>query len=292
MRLYLEPKSLQTLAEAHRESYASAEPFPHAVIDGLFPDEMLETILAAFPDPDSNVWKEYDNDFERKLETQGEERLGDDVSLILYQFNSAPFLRFLERLSGINGLIPDPYFSGGGLHQILPGGKLGIHADFSRHGVLPLHRRINALIFLNKDWKDDYGGHLELWDRDMTECRARIAPLYNRMVVFTTTDWSFHGHPHPLRCPDGMSRRSIALYYFSVDRPADEVVDGKQSTYFIPLPGQRVPDDVPRDRGGVYSGLKVDRFKPLTRSARVKRVVRRWTPPIALDAARRLGRRS
>ena len=219
VRLFLESRSLAAIADQHRESYRTAEPFPHVVLDDVLPDDALDLALAAFPDADSNVWKEYDNPLERKLETQGEERLGDDLSLLLYQFNSAPFLRFLERLSGIEGLLPDPYFTGGGLHQIEPGGRLGIHADFSRHYSLPLERRINVLIYLNRDWRDEYGGQLELWNREMTECVVRVAPVYNRMVVFSTTDWAFHGHPDPLACPPGTTRKSIALYYFSVGRP-------------------------------------------------------------------------
>ena len=287
MRLYLESDKLQRVAVERRDAYASADPFPHAVIDGLLPEEALDELLRAFPDPGANVWKEYDNELEKKLETQGEARLGDDASLLLYQFNSAPFVAFLERLTGIDGLIPDPYFSGGGLHQIVPGGKLGIHADFSRHATLQLHRRINALIYLNRDWKDEYGGHLELWDRDMTHCVQRIAPVFNRMVVFSTTDWSYHGHPHPLRCPDGMTRKSIALYYFTIDRPEGETIAGKQSTLFVPLPGEEVPEGVRLDRDGEYTGLKVDRFVPTSRSDRMKAIVRDWTPPAITRTVRK-----
>ena len=166
-----------------------------------------------------NHWhlREYNNYHEKKLECQGEENLSENVSLILYQFNSAPFVRFLETLTGIDKLIPDPYFFGGGLHQIVAGGKLGIHSDFSRHNRLPLDRRLNVLIYLNKDWREDYGGHLELWNEDMTRCVRRILPAYNRMVIFTITDWAFHGHPEPLTCPPGVSRKSIALYYYRRD---------------------------------------------------------------------------
>src|SRR5436189_4685893 len=106
MRLYLEPRKLQRVAAEHVKSYESAQPFPHAVIDGVLPEEALDELLRAFPDPVSDVWKEYDNHHEKKLETQGEDRLADDVSLLLYQFNSAPFLKFLEQLTGIRGLIP------------------------------------------------------------------------------------------------------------------------------------------------------------------------------------------
>lgn len=288
MRLYLDPRVLMQVADEHRDGYAAAHPFPHAVLDGVLPEEMLDTALDAFPAPDSDVWREYENYHEVKLETQGEERLGDVVSLLLYQFNSAPFLRFLERLTGIEGLIPDPYFFGGGLHQIVRGGKLGIHADFSRHSRLPLQRRLNVLVFLNRDWRDEYGGHLELWNRDMTECCVRVLPIYNRMVVFTTTDYSYHGHPDALHCPEGMSRKSIALYYYSVTRPEGETIEGKEWTLFMQRPGESLPEGTELARTDSYTGLKQDRYVRSGAGVRAKRIVRGLTPPYAIDLARRL----
>lgn len=241
MRLFLDSQQLAAVAARHRDEYARARPFPHVVLDGLFPDEMLDLALAEFPSPGSDVWWRYENYHERKLEAQGEARIGADTSLLLYQFNSAPFLRFLEQLTGIEHLLPDPYFLGGGLHQIEPGGKLGIHADYSRHDRLPLERRINVLIYLNRDWKEEYGGALELWGPHRDRCYERILPLFNRTVIFSITDWAYHGHPDPLTCPEGMTRKSIALYYFTVDRPRGEVTKGKRQTLFIRRPGEVVP---------------------------------------------------
>jgi hypothetical protein len=291
VRLYLDAEALAQASAAHRESYARAHPFPHAVLDDVLPEEALDLALEAFPNADTNIWKEYENYYEVKLEAQGEERLGDDLSLLLYQFNSAPFLRFLEELTGIKGLLPDPYFTGGGLHQIVRGGKLGIHADYSRHGQLPLHRRLNVLIYLNRDWREEYGGDLELWDADRTRCCRKIAPLYNRMVVFNVTDWSFHGHPEPLTCPDGMTRKSIALYYFTVDRPEGETMENKSATLFYPRPGEQVPKGVQPGREGRNTGLKEDRFERPAGGTRARRIATRLTPPILLDALRSLRNR-
>jgi len=272
--LYLDSRQLAEVAAANRERYAAAQPFPHIVLDGILPEAMLDRALEGFPDPAAEVWQQYETYYEEKLESQGEDRLSSDLSLLLYQFNSAPFLRFLEELTGIEGLIGDPYFTGGGLHQIVAGGKLGVHADFSRHYSLPLHRRLNALIYLNRDWKDEYGGHLELWDRDMRACQERIAPIFNRMVVFTTTDWTYHGHPDPLNTPPGVTRKSIALYYFTVDRPKGETIPGKKTTLFRARPGEQVPDDPEiRRASGVPSG-----------KARSVETLRRLTPPILWDA--------
>jgi hypothetical protein len=260
MKLYLDYSQLEKLALEQREPYLSATPFPHAVLDNVLPEEALDLVLREFPDPQSAAWKEYQNYHEKKLEIHGEERLGDDVSLILYQFNSAPFLRFLEKLTGIDKLLSDPYFFGGGLHLIPDGGKLGIHADFSRHPDFQLDRRVNVLVYLNKGWREEFGGHLELWNEDMTECVRRILPVYNRMVVFTITDWAFHGHPHALTCPPGTNRKSIALYYYTVGRPKGELIEGKKWTLFMPRPGETVPEDT-LNLGYTYRGRRGE--KPL-----------------------------
>jgi len=288
MQLFLDSRQLVRIGAANAASYASAQPFPHAVLDGVLPDEALDLVLAHFPDPDSEIWKEYHNYHEVKLEAQGEERLAPEVCWVLYQLNSAPFLKFLEALTGIRNLIPDPYFYGGGLHQIEQGGKLGVHADFSMHGDLPLHRRVNVIIYLNRDWREEWGGHLELWDAERTACQKKVLPVYNRMVAFTITDWNFHGHPEPLTCPPGVTRKSIALYYYTVDRPAGETMDGKRQSLFIQRPGEEVPDGTVFSRDGVDTAE--DRLaKSKKKSARG--IAKRLTPPIVVDALIRLRNR-
>jgi Rps23 Pro-64 3,4-dihydroxylase Tpa1-like proline 4-hydroxylase len=147
--------------------------------------------------------------------------LGDTASRAYVQpFGSRPFLMFLESLTGIEGLIPDPYYVGGGYQETLSGGSLAIHADFNRHPTLNLVRRINVLLYLNRDWDSTYGGNLELWDAAAQRCITSIAPIYNRCVVFNTTSSSFHGHPEPLTCPAHKTRRSVALYYYTASTEA------------------------------------------------------------------------
>jgi Rps23 Pro-64 3,4-dihydroxylase Tpa1-like proline 4-hydroxylase len=185
---------------------------------------------------------------------------------VLYFFNSRFMLDFLEELSGIDGLIPDPYFMGGGLHQIKPGGFLEVHADFNRHGKLKLDRRLNVLLYLNQNWKEEYGGHFELWNKDMTAPVRKILPLFNRMAMFSTTSTSYHGHPTPLSCPPDRTRKSIAIYYYSNGRPEKEQRDG-HDTLFQAREGASKPH-----------------------LAGVKRAIRAITPPILLDAVTRTKR--
>src|SRR5712692_1477694 len=210
-------------AQDLRAQYNSADPFPHVVIDGLFDDVALEAVLREFPDPQSMRWTEFNSPQEKKLGySYDRSTVSKVVRDFLNDMNSFEMLLWLEALTGIDGLISDPYFGGGGIHQIEPGGFLKVHADFNVHPKLKLDRRLNMLIYLNKDWKEEYGGYLELWDRDQKSCRHRILPLFNRTVIFSTTDTSFHGHPHPLTSPPGVTRKSVSLYYYTAGRPAEE----------------------------------------------------------------------
>ena len=215
MKLNADPSSL-------RERYVSALPFPHIVLDNLFADEVLEAVLAGFPGRDEIEWAAFDNPTEKKLGYRHTSPLKRDLRDFLWEMSSPPVLRFLEELTGIEGLIPDPYFGGAGPHQILPGGFLKVHTDFNWHPLLKLDRRLNLLVYLNKDWPSEYGGELELWDREMTRCERKILPVFNRTVVFSTTDFSFHGHPRPLACPEGRSRKSVSFYYYTNGRPEEE----------------------------------------------------------------------
>jgi len=222
---------MNALRETAHSTYASAKPFPHVVFDDFFDPELLELVLAEFPKPREIRWQRFDNEHEVKLASASEGSFGPATRLLLYHLNSATFLEFLSGVTGIKNLIPDPGFAGGGLHQIVPGGKLGIHVDFNKHHDYGLDRRLNLLLYLNKDWQENYGGHLELWDRNMAECQAKVLPVFNRVMIFGTTDFTYHGHPDPLRCPDHMTRKSLALYYFSNGRPAEEIT-GEHSTVF------------------------------------------------------------
>lgn len=207
---------------ALRGQYVTAQPFPHIVIDGLFPEEVLEEVLAEFPRPDEIAWRRFENATEKKLGYWHESQLRPRIQLFLYEMNSAPMLQFLQALTGIEGLVSDPYYGGAGPHQIERGGFLKVHVDFNVHPLLRLDRRLNMLVYLNKDWKEEYGGHLELWSRDMSRCERKILPVFGRTVVFSTTDVSFHGHPAPLTCPEGWTRKSVSFYYYTNGRPDEE----------------------------------------------------------------------
>ncbi|HSU72663.1 MAG TPA: 2OG-Fe(II) oxygenase [Candidatus Binatia bacterium] len=236
---YFDSKKLIALARTHRKAYAGAQPYPHIVMDNFLPKDVANRILEEFPKPGQIAWTTFNTGVEKKLMVTADERFGPFTRHVMAQFNSAAMMHFLEELTGIKGLIPDPHFVGGGLHQIERGGHLGIHADFNRHTKLKLDRRLNLLLYLNKDWDESYGGHFEMWTPDMKIRAKRVLPVFNRCVVFSTTDFSFHGHPDPLTCPPGRTRKSLALYYYSNGRPASELTK-QHRTLFQARPGETV----------------------------------------------------
>lgn len=244
-------------------AYAAATPYPHAVMDDFFPPAVLDQVLTHFPDPGALKWQTFDNANEKKLAFRQAEVLPTPVREFLYFLNTHPMLQFLERLTGIVGLIPDPLFTGGGCHQIVPGGKLGVHVDFNKIKPTNLDRRLNLLVYLNKDWKEEYGGHFELWDAEGKACVKRVLPVFNRCVVFSTTETSYHGHPHPLTCPPDRTRKSIATYIYTNGRDDGHGAAG-HSTVFLGA------DPAPRQRA--------------------VEVVKYLLPPVLVDAGRWVGR--
>jgi len=198
------------------KSYRDNSPFPHAVFDSFLTEDAAHNAVRSFPEINSKEWINYVHVNERKYGKNDLETFPLFLKRLVTELNSANFVQFLAQLTGIEGLFADNELEGGGLHQSARGGYLNIHADFTAH---PHHsdwqRRVNLLVYLNPDWQDTYEGHLELWDKSMKKCARRVSPLFNRAVIFNTDPDSFHGHPEPLQCPESITRKSIALYYFT-----------------------------------------------------------------------------
>ncbi|HEU0099311.1 MAG TPA: 2OG-Fe(II) oxygenase [Allosphingosinicella sp.] len=225
----------RTAGRSLAERYRTAFPFPHVVIDDFLPRDILSRVARTFPESEGR--RHFDRDQERlKYRFAPDESRSAIVRNLLAEMNGQAFLCFLEEMTGIAGLISDPYFTGGGLHETKRGGHLGVHADFNVHERMKIRRRLNVLVYLNDEWPEDYGGDLELWNRRMERCEVTVRPEMGRAVVFSTELDSFHGHPDPLRCPPDRSRRSIATYYYTAIEEGLASV-GRRTTNFQARPG-------------------------------------------------------
>ena len=240
MSLPIDPETLLISADEARafgrsvaESYRSKTPYPYGCFDNFMPPEILDRVrdeLRSLPEAESF----FNRPQEKMKSAYMPERLKPYTRALFHSLNSKAFLGFLEELTGIEGLIPDPYFAGGGIHVVANGGHLDIHADFNHHGKLNLERRLNVLIYLNKDWKEEYGGSFEVWNTDMTAKVAGFVPLFNRMCCFNTGSDTWHGNPEPVNHPDKEPRMSIALYYYTATW--NETREA-HTTLFRPRPG-------------------------------------------------------
>ncbi len=235
--------ALEELARVEGPRYRNAEPFPHVVLDDLFPPDLLGGILEEFPAAGDPGWERLDTPGQRKLQWAEPALLPPVTTHLFDLLESAPFLDFVEQLTGISGLLVDPRHAFGGLHQIEPGGYLKIHSDITLHNHLWLDRRLSLIIYLNRDWDDSWGGDLQLWDEAVTAARQTIQPKFNRTVIFDASSRSHHGHPDPLASPPGVTRRSLGMYFYTSpgnpDRPRVRGIGSYRARPGELLPGDR-----------------------------------------------------
>ena len=221
------------LALDNAARYQSAEPFPHIVLDDFVPAELARSLSAAFPGPDEIAWVERDNENNRRRYQHDETKVPTLLREMLREMNSRQFVLFLETLTGIDCLLPDPYFIGGGVHISGLGDFLKIHADFNWHHKLQAYRRVNALLYLSDDWQPEWKGAIEFWDREMTRPVDSALPIFNRLVVFSTSEHSNHGQREPNACPPDVYRKVLNLYYYTANRE-DEDMDDPHFTLYKP----------------------------------------------------------
>ena len=248
---------LMASKDALRAQFVAGRPYPHVVIDDFFDPEVLERITADFPSESGRDWIKYDTENEIKQTSRGIADLSAFTQAFFMQICAEPMMGFLREVTGHADLVPDPLFHGGGLHESFRGGWLNLHVDWTQHPVLPLARRLNLIIYLNRDWDPAWGGALDLCDAATKQAGASVVPLFNRAVIFETNDATLHGFADPLTCPVDRSRKSISLFYWSPDPEAI-----KKSSFITFLPGKR--------------------------HTRMKAIVRSFVPPVAYVARDRL----
>ena len=223
---FFERKRLKALGLAQREQYRCAAPYAHAVFDDFLGAACAQQLAARFPGPEHAGWlrRDYREQSARmgQLQRTGFEGVAPVVRHLLAELSGMAFLDFLTALTGIDGLIADPHFRGAGPSLTLPGGHLALHADFNRDRTRHLERKLTVIYYLGTDWQPEWGGALELWDEARTRCAASYLPVADRLIVMTHGDTFWHGHPHPLACPEGRFRASVAAYYYVATAPDEQ----------------------------------------------------------------------
>lgn len=225
---------------ALREQFLAKRPYGYADVGQLFDKLVLiavakeiETHIESIP-AERDFYGSY-----RKHKLSDMLRMPCDTKSLIGYLNSKEFIRVLENITNIHGIHGDPDLLGGGVHAIGRGGYLKLHTDFNWHPKLKMHRRLNLLIYLNDTWKVEWNGNIELWDTDVHARLHSMAPQLGNALLFETTDFSYHGHPDPLKCPDDIYRKSIAMYYYTHTRPKSQVALGRSEiTNYVERPGE------------------------------------------------------
>ena len=201
---------------ALKARYRGNAPIPHILLKDFLDQETATRAVHEFPAPSTHVWTHYEHQNENKLGMTDRVFFPPSLGLVVDELNSPEFANWLSDLTGIANLLPDPALEGAGLHQSVRGGFLNVHTDFSHHHYRKnWRRRINLILYLNNGWQEEWGGAIELWDKQMQHCAAKYPPSFNHALIFNTDTDSFHGFPEPLTCPPHVSRKSLALYYYT-----------------------------------------------------------------------------
>lgn len=225
-----------------RKQFLAADPFPSLCIDDFLEPEFARAMARSYPAFESakSMGLEFNAVNEkRKIQVTDESRFPPPVKSFA-EFAAAPeFRKVLSEISGIDDLLWDDTYAGAGMHMTAFSGRLDVHVDFNRLAEKNWYRRLNLLLFLNERWEDDWGGRLELWDENVARCAQSLEPRFNRLVMFETSETSFHGVT-PVRCPPDVARKSFALYYYSDVPPAGVSPDKLHTTVFRARPNEYI----------------------------------------------------
>ena len=222
---------------ALRESAAKTQSFPYFYIDNFLKDDFAREVHDAFPSYNAalGMGRTFNSVNEsKKIQVTDSSLFPKPIARLNKLLSSDQFIEKLSYILDIPDLIADPALEGGGIHETKGGGRLDVHVDFNFNEDLGLYRRVNILLYFNKNWKKEYGGILDLWDSDVMECHAEILPIFNRMACFATSEISYHGVT-PIKCPENEVRKSFAMYYYTKDAP-DEWKSEHHSTIFKSRP--------------------------------------------------------
>lgn len=228
--------------ESLNKSFINGEPYEHVVINNFFNKDFLIGLINNFPsiDDSNNKWYIYNNPIEKKYALNNFNNLPIYNELFKY-LQTDDFISIISNVTSIKNLENDPHLHGAGLHYHPRGGKLDMHLDYSIHPITGKERRVNLIIYLNNEWKEEYNGDLQLWDTNFIEPIKKYYPYYNRAILFRTSDISYHGLPNPIKCPESTGRKSLAIYY--VSEPRENPIMRLKAEY-RPLPNQPLNENL------------------------------------------------
>jgi len=227
-----------------REDYLSSKPFNHLIIDNFLPKDLASQIAEEFPDFNESFWYNYNNPLEVKKASNNWNNFASSTYSYFLKVLSSEFTSLLESIVGCK-LYPDIGLHGGGLHTHKNGGRLNPHLDYSIHPKLDLQRKLNLILYVNPNWKNEYGGHLGLWESSGSEgslvLSKEIECVFNRAIIFDTTQNSWHGLSKDVVAPEGISRNSLAVYYLT-DKPQN--CDPRMKVKYAPREDQKNNQDI------------------------------------------------
>lgn len=227
--------------EQFADKFQAAKPFKHLVLSEFFSEQFARQMLENFPiPPDLDSLRNEFGGGSRKHSCSDVRSLGHTFCQLDDVLASPEFSRMMSKLTGIERLIYDPEYIGGGTHNNFEGQGMYPHVDFNYHPTTGYHRRLNAIVYLTDEWQESWGGSLELhsnpWDGESNNIKV-ITPAFGTCVVFETSEHSWHGF-EKIALPDhkkGQSRKSFAIYMYTKDRPQEEVFP-KHATIYVQKP--------------------------------------------------------
>ena len=230
---YLRYESRQN---ALTDAYQSKQPYRHCYFENFLDDDVILGMEREFPRHSEETWIEYKHVNENKAGLHVREKLPDLIGRVVDELNSPRFVALLSKITGIDGLMADDSIEGGGIHQAERGGFLNVHTDFIMHRTRPhWRRRCNLILYLNKDWQEEWGGNIDFWAPDMSSVVASYQPLLNSALLFNTPG-ARHGFPDPIQCPDNAARKSVQFYYYTLD---ETPTSGATSTAYFARPSDK-----------------------------------------------------
>ena len=197
-----------------RNKHFQGQPVPYTIIDDFFPEETFKSLSFELDFLQPHSWTVFSNEKSYRHECRNLS-LAPRLQSMAYSFQGSTFLNWIEKICGIEKLIADPHMRGGGICRVPSGSSLGLHNDFNWNEQLRLTRRVNLILYMNSEWDESWGGDLEFWNFDRTECVAKIAPKPNRLAFWNYDERHIHGHPHPLNTPEGVYRQNFIQFYYS-----------------------------------------------------------------------------